>query len=67
LFVVVSLWLHVILLAVLDLLTVGLLSRVFDVYVRWKMPLIMFMDVSSLYISCRAVKLIFAYVKRRRG
>jgi len=65
LFVVVSLWLHVILLAVLDLLTGGLLSRAFDVYVRWKVPLIMFMDVSSLYISCRVVKHLLAYVRRR--
>jgi hypothetical protein len=71
LFVVGSLWLHVIILAAVDLLTGGLLSQAFDmgfdVYVRWNVPLIAFMDVSSLYISCRAVKLIFAYVKRRRG
>ena len=71
LFVVGSLWLHVIILAAVDSLTGGLLSQAFDigfdVYVRWNIPLITFMDVSSLYISCRAVKLIFAYVKRRRS
>jgi len=71
LFVVGSLWLHVIILAAVDLLSGGLLSQAFDmgfdVYVRWNVPLIAFMDTSSLYISCRAVKLIFAYVKRRRG
>jgi hypothetical protein len=69
--VVGSLWLHVILLAVLNLLSGGLLSQAFDmgfdVYVRWNIPLIAFTDVSSLYISCGVVKLIFAYVKRRRG
>jgi len=71
LFVVGSLWLHLIILAAVDLLTGGWLSQAFDmgfdVYVRWNVPLIAFMDTSSLYISCRAVKLIFAYVKRRRG
>jgi len=71
LFVVGSLWLHVIILAAVDMLSGGLLSQAFDmgfdVYVRWNVPLIAFMDVSSLYISCRVVKLIFAYVKRRRG
>jgi hypothetical protein len=71
LFVVGSLWLHVIILAAVDLLTGGLLSQAFnigfDVYVRWNVPLIAFMDVSSLYISCRAVKHLLAYVKRRRG
>ncbi len=71
LFVVGSLWLHVIILAAVDFLTGGLLSQAFDigfdVYVRWNVPLIAFMDVSSLYISCRVVKLIFTYVKRRRG
>jgi hypothetical protein len=71
LFVVGSLWLHVIILAAVDLLTGGLLSQAFDmgfdVYVRWNVPLIAFMDTSSLYISCRVVKLIFTYVKRRRG
>jgi hypothetical protein len=71
LFVVGSLWLHVIILAAVDMLTGGLLSQAFDmgfdVYVRWNVPLIAFMDTSSLYISCRAVKLIFAYVMRRRG
>ena len=69
--VVGSLWLHVIILAAVDSLTGGLLSQAFDigfdVYVRWNVPLIAFMDVSSLYISCKAVKLIFTYVKRRRG
>jgi hypothetical protein len=71
LFVVGSLWLHVIILAAVDLLTGGLLSQAFDmgfdVYVRWNVPLIAFMDTSSLYISCRAVKLIFTYVKRRHS
>ena len=71
LFVVGSLWLHVIILAAVDLLTGGLLSQAlamgFDVYVRWNVPLIAFMDVSSLYISCRVVKLISAYVKKRRS
>jgi len=71
LFVVGSLWLHVIILVAVDLLTGGLLSQAFDmgfdVYVRWNVPLIAFMDTFSLYISCKAVKLIFAYVKRRRG
>jgi apolipoprotein N-acyltransferase len=71
LFVVGSLWLHVIILAAVDLLTGGLLSQAFDmgfdVYVRWNVPLIAFMDVSSLYISCRAVKHLLAYVRRRRG
>jgi hypothetical protein len=65
--VVVSLWLHVILLAVLDLLTGGLLSRAFDVYVRWDVPIIAFIDVSSLYVLCRVVKHLLAYVRRRRG
>jgi hypothetical protein len=60
----VSLWLHVILLAVLDLLTGGLLSRAFDVYVRWDVPLIAFMDVSSLYVSCRVMRHSPAYVRR---
>jgi hypothetical protein len=71
LFVVGSLWLHVIILAAVDLLTGGLLSQAFnigfDVYVRWNIPLITFMDTTSLYISCKAVKLIFTYVKTRRG
>jgi len=71
LFVVGSLWLHVILLAVLNLLTGGLLSQAFemgfDVYVRWNAPLIAFMDVSSLYVSCRVMKLLLAYVKRRNA
>jgi len=71
LFVVGSLWLHVIILAAVDMLTGGLLSQAFDmgfdVYVRWNVPLIAFMDTSSLYISCRVVKLIYAYVKRRRS
>ena len=71
LFVVGSLWLHVIILAAVDLLTGGLLSQAFDigfdVYVRWNVPLITFMDTTSLYISCKAVKLIFTYVMRRRG
>jgi hypothetical protein len=53
------------------MLTGGVLSQAFDmgfdVYVRWNVPLIAFMDTTSLYISCKAVKLIFAYVKRRRG
>jgi len=69
--VVGSLWLHLIILAAVDLLTGGLLSQAFnigfDVYVRWNVPLIAFMDTSSLYISCRVVKLIYAYVKKRRG
>ncbi|NAZ34793.1 MAG: hypothetical protein GU356_11065 [Pyrobaculum sp.] len=46
-----------------------LLSRAFDmgfdVYVRWNVPLIAFIDVSSLYISCRVVKHLLAYVRRR--
>jgi hypothetical protein len=71
LFVVGLLWLHVIILAAVDMLTGGLLSQAFnmgfDVYVRWNVPLIAFTDVSSLYISCRVVKLIYAYVKRRRS
>jgi hypothetical protein len=71
LFVVGSLWLHVAVLAAVDLLTGGLLLQAFDmgfdVYVRWNVPLIAFMDMSSLYISCRVIKLISAYVKRRRG
>jgi hypothetical protein len=71
LFVVGSPWLHVIILAAVDLLTGGLLSQAFDmgfdVYVRWNVPLIAFMDTTSLYVSCKAVKLIFACVKRRRG
>jgi len=71
LFVVGSLWLHVIILAAVDMLSGGLLSQAFDmgfdVYVRWNVPLIAFMDTSSLYISCRAVKHISANVKRRRG
>ena len=71
LFVVGSLWLHVIILAAVDLLTSGLLLQAFDmgfdVYVRWNVPLIAFMDTTSLYISCRIIKLIYAYVKRRRG
>jgi hypothetical protein len=71
LFVVGSLWLHVIILAAVDLLTGGLLSQAFDmgfdVYVRWNVPLIAFMDVSSLYISCRVMKRLLAYVRRRRG
>jgi hypothetical protein len=71
LFVVGSLWLHVIILAAVDLLTGGLLSQAFDmgfdVYVRWNVPLIAFMDASSLYISCKVMKRLLTYVKRRRG
>ncbi|MCC6067516.1 MAG: hypothetical protein LM562_07155 [Pyrobaculum sp.] len=67
LFVVGSLWLHVILLAVLNLLTGGLLSQAFDmgfdVYVRWNVPLIAFMDVSFLYVSCRVMRHLPAYVR----
>jgi len=52
-------------------LTDGLFSRTFemgfDVYVRWNVPLIAFMDVSSLYVSCRVMKLLLAYVKRRNA
>jgi len=62
-----SLWLHVILLAVLNLLTGGLLSQAFDmgfdVYVRWNVSLIAFMDVSFLYVSCRVMRHSPAYVR----
>jgi hypothetical protein len=71
LFVVGSLWLHVIILAAVDMLSGGLLSQAFDigfdVYVRWNVPLIAFMDTSSLYISCRVMKHLLTYVKRRRN
>jgi len=71
LFVVGSLWLHLIILAAVYLLTGGWLSQAFDmwfdVYVRWNVPLIAFMDTSSLYISCRVMKRLLTYVKRRRG
>jgi len=54
-----------------DFLTGGLLSQAFnigfDVYVRWNVPLIAFMGTTSLYISCKAVKHLLAYVKKRRG
>ncbi len=69
LFVVGSLWLHIVIMLVLDLLTGGLLSRAFeigfDVYVRWNLPLIAFTDVSSLYISCKVMKQLLLFVKRR--
>lgn len=69
LLVVGSLWLHVAVLMILDVFTGGLLSWAFetgfDPYVRWNVPLIAFADTASLYLSCRAVKLLLNRVRGR--